>query len=139
MQLPGSELELTIPFYDVDSMGVVWHGNYLKYFERVRGQLLEQIGLGYASMANSDYVWPIIDIRVKYVRPCRVDQRIRLTAQMQEYENRIRISYRIEDSLSGEKLTTGYSVQVAVIQQTGEMLLASPDFLLKKMEKFQCA
>ncbi len=34
------DVELTIPFHDVDAMGVVWHGNYFRYFEIAREKLL---------------------------------------------------------------------------------------------------
>ena len=39
-----AEVELTIPFHDVDMMGVAWHGNYFRYFEVAREALLNQIG-----------------------------------------------------------------------------------------------
>jgi len=39
-----AEVELTVEFFDVDSMQIVWHGNYLKYMERARCALLDKIG-----------------------------------------------------------------------------------------------
>jgi acyl-CoA thioester hydrolase len=42
-----TEVEITIPFHDVDMMGVVWHGNYFRYFEIAREALLNQFDYGY--------------------------------------------------------------------------------------------
>jgi len=44
------QYDLEIPFYDVDAYRIVWHGNYPKYFEVARCQLLEEIGFPYEKM-----------------------------------------------------------------------------------------
>ena len=48
-------IELSIPFHDVDSMQVVWHGNYFRYFENAREALLKKLAFGYSEMVLSDY------------------------------------------------------------------------------------
>ncbi len=52
-----AEVELTIPFHDVDMMGVAWHGNYFRYFEVAREALLNQFNYGYRQMKESGYLW----------------------------------------------------------------------------------
>lgn len=127
------DIELTIPFHDVDSMGVVWHGNYFRYFEVAREALLKQFDYGYRQMLNSGYAWPIIDTRVKYVSPLYFEQQIRVNARVDEYENRLRIAYTIFDIASGKKTTKGYTIQVAVNEKNGEMCFVSPPALLEKI------
>ena len=61
-----AEVELTIPFHDVDMMGVAWHGNYFRYFEVAREALLNQFNYGYRQMKESGSWWPVVDARVKY-------------------------------------------------------------------------
>jgi acyl-CoA thioester hydrolase len=46
-------VEITIPFHDTDAMGVVWHGNYFRYFEIAREALLKQFNYGYRQMQAS--------------------------------------------------------------------------------------
>nr|WP_159566265.1 acyl-CoA thioesterase [Budvicia diplopodorum] len=129
----STNIELTIPFHDVDSMGVVWHGNYFRYLEIAREALLKQFDYGYRQMLHSGYAWPIIDTRVKYVSPLRFEQQIRVNARLDEYENRLKIVYTIFDVASGQKTTKGYTIQVAVNEQNGEMCFASPSTLLEKL------
>ncbi len=124
---------IRVPFHDVDMMAVAWHGHYLKYFEVARCALLDRIAYNYMEMKDSGYAWPVVDLRVKYVRPARFGQDIRVTATVLEYENRLVLEYRIEDVKTGEKLTRGKTTQVAVAIDSGEMQLVSPPVLWEKL------
>ncbi|MEY8710397.1 4-hydroxybenzoyl-CoA thioesterase [Mangrovibacter phragmitis] len=128
-----TEVTLTIPFHDVDMMGVVWHGNYFRYFEIAREALLNQFNYGYRQMKESGYVWPVVDTRVKYRDVLTFEQKIRVRAQVTEYENRLRIDYQIFDDASGKRTTTGYTIQVAVEEASREMCFISPPVLFERM------
>jgi len=134
-----AECEIVAQFYDIDPMQVVWHGNYVRYFEQVRGLLLDKIDYNYPQMAQSGYLWPIVDMRVKYVRPVRYQQKITLRASLVEYQNRLKIDYRCLDALSGEVLTKAHTIQVAVNAETQELSLESPVVLLEKVRRVLCA
>ena len=120
-------------------MNIVWHGNYLEYFEQARCELLDRIGYNYPEMYASGYVWPIVDMRVKYVRPLSFQQIVTVTATLVEYENRLKIGYLIQDKASGEKLTKGETIQVALKNETQEMCFVSPQVFTDKVEKALCS
>ncbi|CDG19158.1 acyl-CoA thioesterase [Xenorhabdus doucetiae] len=128
-----AEVELTVPFHDADPMGVVWHGNYFRYFEIAREALMNQIHYGYREMRESGYVWPVVDAKIKYRASVSFEQKIRVRATIEEFENRLKIAYQVFDAASGEKTTTGYTIQVAVSQATREMSFVSPDILFERM------
>ncbi|MBD2798053.1 acyl-CoA thioesterase [Xenorhabdus sp. 18] len=128
-----AEVELTVPFHDADPMGVVWHGNYFRYFEIAREALMNQIHYGYREMRESGYVWPVVDAKIKYRASVSFEQKIRVRATIEEFENRLKIAYQVFDAASGEKTTTGYTIQVAVSQETREMSFVSPDILFERM------
>jgi acyl-CoA thioester hydrolase len=129
----SAEAIAKIQFYDVDAMQVVWHGHYARFLELARCALLEKIGYSYPEMALSGYFWPVVDMRIKYVRPVRMAQQIRLTATLVEYENRLRIDYRIADVASGELLSKAQTTQLAVAIGTGELEFNSPNELVDKV------
>lgn len=131
----SATVEETIQFYHLDPMSVVWHGNYVQFFENARCALLDQLNYNYPQMQEAGYLWPIVDMRLKYVRPARFGQRIAITASLQEYENRLKIAYHITCRDSGQKLTKGYTIQVAVEEKTGEMLYRSPDAFIDLVEE----
>lgn len=134
----SAECEIIAQFYDIDPMEVVWHGNYVRYFEQVRGVLLDKIGYNYPQMAKSGYLWPIVDMRIKFVRPVRYQQRLIVQASIVEYENRLKIAYRCRDFGSGEVLTKAHTIQVAVNAATQELSLESPQVLLEKVRQALC-
>ena len=86
-----AEIELSPAFHDLDPMDVVWHGNTLKYLEVARCALLQGFDYDYPQMRASGYVWPIVDLRCKYVRSARYGQRLRVRAELTEWEMRMRI------------------------------------------------
>ncbi|MDY0873331.1 acyl-CoA thioesterase [Dongia rigui] len=135
----SASCEIVAQFYDIDPMEVVWHGNYVRYFEQARGLLLDRIDYNYAQMAESGFLWPIVDMRVKYVRPVRYRQLIVVEATLVEYENRLKIDYRCKDAASGEILTKAHTVQLAVNAVTHELSLESPEILLNKVRRVLCA
>ncbi|QKJ86716.1 4-hydroxybenzoyl-CoA thioesterase [Paramixta manurensis] len=127
------EVELTVPFHDVDAMKVVWHGNYFRYFEIAREALLGKFNYSYREMEASGYVWPVVDTRVKYRHALTFGQSIRVQATIDEYENRLRINYAIFDVASGQRTTTGYTIQVAVEVASGELCFVSPPVLFERL------
>jgi acyl-CoA thioester hydrolase len=129
----ATETIIDVPFHDCDPMQVVWHGNYARYFEVARCQLLRKIDYDYLAMQNSGYCWPIVDMRTKYIGSAVFSQKILVKAELVEYENRLKINYEIYGVESGKKLTKGYTVQVAVDLATQEMLYVSPTILINKI------
>lgn len=127
------DVDIFVPFHDCDPMGIVWHGNYLRYFEVAREQLLNQFNYGYKQMIDSGYLWPVVDVKLKYRRSAKFEQIIRVNAKIVEYENRLKINYTLYDKETNEKLTTGYTIQVAVDQKNNELQFVCPDILFTRM------
>ena len=121
-----ADTEVLVPFFDVDTMNVVWHGHYVKYLEVARCALLDRIGHNYTQMKATGYAWPVIDLQLRYVRGAVFGQKLTVRASLVEWENRLKINYLISDAVTGERLTRACTVQVAVDMQTREMQLASP-------------
>jgi len=129
-----TSVDIEIPFHDCDPMNVVWHGNYPRYFEVARCQLLRLFNYDYTDMVASGYMWPIVDMRLKYVGSAKFTQVINVSASLVEYEHRIKISYLITDKKTGAKLTKGYTVQAAVSIESNELQLESPAILVEKLQ-----
>jgi acyl-CoA thioester hydrolase len=130
-----AEIEMVVPFFDVDSMDVVWHGHYVKYFEVARCALLDRLDHNYTQMRAAGYAWPIIDLQLRYIRGARFGQTLIVRADLIEWENRLKIHYLICDAETGERMTRGSSVQVAVDMASREMQLASPRVLAEAVER----
>ncbi len=128
-----AEVTVEIPFHDIDMMGVVWHGNYAKYFETARTALLDQLDFGLQAMKDSGYAWPVIEMQVRYAQPIHYRQHVRVCAHLTEYESRLRIDYTIRDADTDQRLTRGHTIQVALDVAAGEMCMVSPDIVFDKL------
>ncbi|MDR6936419.1 acyl-CoA thioesterase [Luteibacter sp. 3190] len=131
----ATRVDITVPFFDVDSMDVVWHGHYVKYLEIARCALLDELGHNYTRMKETGYVWPIIDIQLRYARAARFGQVLAVRAELVEWENRLKIHYTVSDAASGERLTRASTIQVAVRVADGEMQLVSPGVFIADIER----
>lgn len=126
---------IDVPFHDVDTMNVAWHGHYVKYFEVARCALLSLFDYDYPQMQASGYMWPVVECHLKYVRPAVYNQKLQVKATLLEYENRIKIGYEIFDERSSERLTKGHTVQVAIDAITHELQYVSPPIVFNNLER----
>ena len=129
------DTEVLVPFFDIDTMHVVWHGHYVKYLEVARCALLDKIGHNYTAMLESGYAWPVIDMQLRYVRGATFGQTLNVRASLVEWENRLKVNYLITDLASGERLTRASTVQVAVEIASREMQLGSPKVFTDAVER----
>ncbi len=118
--------EYEIPFFDVDSMSIMWHGHYVKYLEMARCAFLESINYHYDIMREKGFVWPIVQLNLKYIRPATFRQKVLVELNVIEFESCLRINYIIRDKETKIKLTEGSTTQVAVNIQSQKMELPTP-------------
>ena len=127
------EIEITPAFYDIDVMDIVYHGHYVRFLELARSALLAQFNYDYPRMRDSGYAWPVVDMRLKYVRPATFGQVLKVRATITEWENRLRIDYLISDAATGQKVNSAHTIQVAVDMQTRAMCFVCPPVLWERL------
>ncbi len=126
--------EFDVEFFDVDSMQIVWHGNYVKYMEIGRCALLDKIGYGYKKMIAEKYAFPVIELSIKYVKSLVFGEKAVIRSNLLEYENRIRIQYEIFNE-KGELTTRAESKQMALNMVTNQSEFVCPTSFIKKVEE----
>ncbi|MBW3696321.1 acyl-CoA thioesterase [Vibrio sp. T187] len=129
-----SQVELVTSFQDADPMGVIYHGNYFRFFEEARRILMAQLEYNYVEMKDSGYMWPVIDTRVKYVKAIPFNHAIKVSARLTEWENRLRVDYQIHDAQTGVRMCKAHTMQVAVEMSNEEMCFVSPKVFIDKVE-----
>jgi acyl-CoA thioester hydrolase len=129
----SAEIAVTTQFGDVDPMHVVWHGAYVRYLEQARSALMDLIGYNYIEMNESGYAWPIVDLRIKYVKPIRLLQKLAISAEIVEYENRLKIAYFCRDFGTRDVLTKASTIQVALKAASLELCFECPPALTDRI------
>jgi acyl-CoA thioester hydrolase len=77
---------------DTDAMGIVYHANYLRWFEVGRCELIRAAGLSYAQMEASGQSLPVVDARLRYRAPARYDDVLDIQATVIEL-GRVKLSF----------------------------------------------
>jgi acyl-CoA thioester hydrolase len=131
-----AEEEFTVEFFHLDPMQVVWHGNYINYFEIGRRVLLGKIGYNYNAMKESGFSFPVIEVSAKYIGSLRFLDRAKIKAILLEYENRLKIRYEIRNVKTGAIVTKGYTTQMAFDVNAGESCFYCPKILVERIEAF---
>lgn len=125
MAIFKAETTINVPFYDNDPMGVVWHGNYVKYLEIARCDILAKIGYDYMDMKNDGVMYPIAKLDMKYIKPSTFAQNLRMVTVIEELEPSLIIKYEIFDE-KGEKIFKGKSMQICVNIETKQSVYVAP-------------
>ena len=130
----SAEAEINVEFFDLDPMQVVWHGNYLNYFEVGRRTILEKIGYGYYEMEKSGFAFPVVEISCRYLGPLRFRDRARVKTVLMEYENCLKFRYEIHNVGTGLLVNRGESTQMTFDIKAGESRFVCPAVLIEKIE-----
>lgn len=128
-----AETFITVQFYDLDPMNVVWHGNYIKYLETARCDLLSKLGYDYDNMREDGIAYPVATMDLKFMKPCTFNQKLRIVSYVEEIEPCLIIKYTIFDAVSGEKLFKAKTMQICIDVRTKESLYSAPVRLKEKL------
>lgn len=122
------EIELMVPFHDVDAMQIVWHGHYIKYFEQARGALFDDAGIDlHAVYEETGHLFPVVRSSVKHVSPLRYRDRFICRATLVEAQRKIVVDFQIRLTCDGTICARGRTEQVAVKAVDFAMELAIPE------------
>ena len=104
----AARAQVTVRYAETDMMGIVYHANYLPWFEVARTQLLREQGFPYRQLEADGFRIPVLEVSAQYRRPALYDDTLTIIATIREKPLlRIRIDYEV--FRSDELLATGQS------------------------------
>ena len=128
------EVNLTVPFYDLDPLRMVWHGNYLKYFDIARTELFNSAGLDLFDYFNkTNYLFPITKTSTKHIVSLRYRDEFRCKATCIEAQYKIVIEFKIRLVKNNQICAKGFSEQVAVKYPEMEIMFEIPKDVRKAL------
>ena len=129
-----SRVQVTVRYAETDMMGIVYHGNYLPWFEVARTELLRAQGLPYRQLEADGYRLPVLEVTAKFLRPAVYDDTLTVVATINEKPLlRIRIEYEV---LRGEELLVTGSTTHAFCDLTGRPTRPPATFMKRMAELF---
>lgn len=125
------ETETRVGYYDTDAMQVVYHANYIKYFELGRTSFLREIGYPYKRLEEMGLMLPIISCKCEFKKPAVYDDLLTIKCWLHELKGaRVVVRYEIYHKERTELLVTG-ETEMATVDR-----LMRPINLKRKMPEF---
>lgn len=104
------DVEIRVRYKDTDKMGVVYHSNYIVYYEVARTEMMRELDLPYSDMEAQGVMMPILEVESKYIAPAYYDEVITVRAIIEEEPMaRINVRYEVINE-SGQIINTGRTV-----------------------------
>jgi acyl-CoA thioester hydrolase len=108
-------MEIRVYYEDTDAGGVVYHANYLKYFERARTEYLRERGLSVGELARRGFIFPVVHLEIDYRAPALHDDLLRVeTAIMEVRKSSFTLAQRVLRASDGKLLADGKVVLACV-------------------------
>ncbi|MCR5260718.1 MAG: acyl-CoA thioesterase [Candidatus Gastranaerophilales bacterium] len=126
--------ETKVMYGDTDSYKVVWHGNYLRWFEEGRFSLCKMAGVNVNELEDKGIVFPIVDMHVRYKSPAKIFEDIIIESTITDVKPRtVTFSQCIKNKKSEATLVTAEFVCVAV-DTFGGKLQKLPEDIFKAFQ-----
>ncbi len=130
-----NECLVTVRFSEVDSLKIVWHGHYIKYFEDGRESFGKQYGIGYLDLFEEGLLTPIVEVSCSYKKHLIYGDKVIIeTSYVNNDAAKIIFDFKVFRESNRDLVASGRSVQV-FLNENGELLLTHPDKYIEWKKK----
>ena len=128
--------ETKVYYSDTDAYGVVWHGAYLRWMEKGRLDLCDNMGLDLVTLKNSDILMPVTNMNVRYKASARLNDSIIIETWIEKY-NSLSITFKqvIKSKETGKVYIEALFDVVAISEASGKLYRRLPQEILNAIEK----
>ncbi len=127
------EFLVRVRYADTDQMGMVYYGNYARYYEIGRVELMRSIGLSYADFEkNLGVIMPVTAMRIRYLRPALYDEMIRIKTSLRKLPQRD-FHFYTEIFDSNNKLLNAADVTLCFLDAKNRNRIETPKALVDAM------
>ncbi|NVM52518.1 MAG: acyl-CoA thioesterase [Candidatus Helarchaeota archaeon] len=126
------DVEIKVRYSETDQMGLVYHANYIIWFNIARDELMRQFGVSITKWEGLGYLFPVVEVHCYYKYPARYGDVviIKATTELSSVP-KIQVNYEVLHKKTKRHLATGKTVNV-ITTKDGRLLLRMPDILLGK-------
>ena len=120
---------IRVRYYDTDQMGIVYYGNYARFYEIGRVEALRNLGLSYKEIEETGISMPVYDLNSRFIRPAKYDDLPTIRVIIPQVpKTRLMFDYEIYNQ-QGQLLNTGQTTLVFVRTETGRPCSAPTDLI----------
>ena len=121
------EYLIPVSIHDTDAMGIVWHGNYIRYFESAREDFFKKLGYDYNAFYRENFAMPVTECHCCYRHPLKLtDQNALIYVFLISFDCKLEISYEIYTADHRHLCAYGHTQHVITLNDSGELLFELP-------------
>ncbi len=120
--------KVRVRYSETDQMGYVYYGNYARYYEIGRTELMRTMGIHYRSMEEEGIIMPVISMEVKYLRPATYDDIIEIRTVIKKLTDKMIVFESMIYNEKNELLNRGI-VRLCFLDKKSHQRLATPSFI----------
>lgn len=114
----SSAITVRVNYSETDQMGVVYHANYLAWFDRARTELMRATGLTYRALEQQGLYLAVSEVKVRYRAPARYDDLLRVRCWVRDLgSRRVTFGYAVEHAETGALLATAETALISLTHQ----------------------
>ena len=132
----STETQIRVRYAETDQMGVVYHGNYIPYFESSRAEAIRQLGFTYSDMEKMGIIMPVIDVHCRYFRPAKYDDLLTVKAILKELPIHHKIEFHHEVYNEANELLVTGKIILYFIEANGMKRTTMPLPILEKLQPY---
>jgi len=127
------QINVRVRYSETDQMSVVYHGNYVPYFEMGRVEWLRKKGISYKSLEENGIALPIVSMTINFKKPARYDDLLTVITKFKS-QSSVKIEFDCEiRNENDELLTTAQFLLVFVDINSGKPI-APPKYILEVLD-----
>ena len=130
------QFSVRVRYSETDQMGVVYHGNYIPYFESSRAEAIRQLGFTYSDMEKMGIIMPVIDVHCRYFRPAKYDDLLTVKAILKELPIHHKIEFHHEVYNEANELLVTGKIILYFMEAKGMKRTTMPSPLLQKLQPY---
>lgn len=127
-----ASVEFRVPFHDCDPLQIVWHGNYLRYFELARTKLFQQLQLDVPDIRDLGYTMFVTETHCRYLYPLRYNDKVMVRARFSRVGAILRVSYGTFNVTKNRKSARAYT-ELAFTDRDGEFVSELPEVMYERI------
>lgn len=126
------DVEIKVRYSETDQMSLVYHANYIIWFNIARDELMRQFGVSITKWEGLGYLFPVVEVHCYYKYPARYGDVVivKATTELSSVP-KIQVNYEVLHKKTKRQLAIGKTVNV-ITTKDGRLLLRMPDILLGK-------
>ncbi|MGL6268809.1 MAG: acyl-CoA thioesterase [Chitinophagaceae bacterium] len=131
-----SEFKIRVRYGETDQMNVVYHANYITYFEVGRTEAIRELGFTYREMEDMGVEMPVTEIMIRYLRSAQYDDILTIKTQLRTLPDNHHIDFYQEIFNEKGKLITSGKVTLFFLDKSTKKRSKMPEVLREKMSAF---